>query len=77
MPVLAVSFSIGYVGPDTMISQFIRIFYDQENAISYYGTVMQPLWKHYYGDHAGVLRAIDREAVINVNNYNYLYNVQY
>ena len=66
MPVLAVSWNIASVERDVTASRFLRVFYDQVYGMSYYGTVMEPLWRHKYGNLTGAIRALDLETNIDV-----------
>ena len=64
---LAVRWNLGMVSPSAPQSRYLRIFYDFDVAIKYFGTSMQPLWKHIYGNFTGALKALEYSKVIEAS----------
>lgn len=66
-PVLAVSWDIGMVVPNTTSAmRHLQIFYDQVYSISYFGTPMMPLWRHLYGNISGIVQKTDYETITDM-----------
>ena len=68
-PVQAVSWDLGSISPAMPYHNYLQILYDQVYSIQYFGTVMAPLWKHYYTDIVGLVKNTPYDDVIQVRSH--------
>uniref|UniRef100_A0A1X7UG98 Glutaminase n=1 Tax=Amphimedon queenslandica TaxID=400682 RepID=A0A1X7UG98_AMPQE len=62
-PVLAIAWDFGTITPGQPSQRWLQISYDQVYSMKYFGTAMEPLWKHNYENFTGLIRNSEYETL--------------